>query len=172
MKNFIKGVLALGLVAMFACEGPMGPPGPEGTYIVGQVFQTGLVDFNSGNNFSTGFVDFPYTIEGTDKVLIYSQWRIEDGVNVWRLMPQVNFEFPQFGIFSYNYEFTMFDYNIFMDGNFNLSQLPADYRNGQVFRIVILPVDPMAENARIDYSDFDGVMQLLDKTEDDIIKLN
>ncbi|MCH7401041.1 hypothetical protein ACFOUP_01955 [Belliella kenyensis] len=178
MKNFIKGVLAFGMIAMFACEGPMGPPGSpglpgaDGVTIVGQVFETDFINFNSNNNFSTGFRDFPYTIEETDKVLVYALWRIEDNVDVWRLLPQMNIEFSELGIFFYNYEFTMFDYNIFMEGNFNLSQLPSEYRDNQIFRVVILPVDPMGANARIDYSDFDGVMKLLDKTEEDIIKLN
>ncbi|SIS82545.1 hypothetical protein [Belliella pelovolcani] len=172
MKNLFKAVMMLGIFAFFACEGPPGPPGipgQDGIVIVGEVFEIGNVNFTSANNFQSDYYEFTVPIEPGDKLLAYILWDVVDDTDVWRALPQTNFEFPQFGIFMYNYDFTRFDFSFFMDGNFDLSALPSEFTRNQVFRVVVFPAD--LANARMDFSDFNNVMEYMGKTEKDIVQL-
>lgn len=173
MKNLIKVFMMLGLVAIFSCEGPPGPPGLDGLdgiTILGEVFEVENVNFNSANGFRSDYYEFNPPIEPSDKLLAFILWDVDNGTDVWRALPQVNFQFSA-GIFSYNYDFTRFDFSFFMEGNFNLSSLPAEFTTNQVFRVVVLPADFASVNARVNFDDYDSVMALLGKTDADIIRL-
>lgn len=176
MKNLIKVIMMLGLGAFFACEGPIGPQGfdgrdgSDGITILGEVFEVKNVNFNNANSFKSDFFEFNPPIELSDKLITFILWDVIDGADVWRALPQVNFEFPA-GIFSYNYDFTRFDFRFFMEGNFNLSTLPSDYTANQTFRVVVLPADFASANARVNLHDYDALMEMMGKTEADVREL-
>jgi hypothetical protein len=49
------------------------------------------------------------------------------------------------GILSYNYDFTLADVSIFLDGTVaNFSTVPDIYRINQVFRVVVIPAEFVA----------------------------
>ena len=177
MKNLIKGVLMMGLFAFFACEGPPGPPGfdgrdgLDGTDIVGEVLEIGGVDFTSANSFSSDFYTINPPIEIGDKILVFLLWAEIDGEDLWRALPQTNYEFSE-GIFTYNYEFTRSLVRFFVDGTFNLGLLTNEFTRNQVFRVVIFPAELVNENARVDLTNYNAVMELMGKTETDVVKLN
>ncbi len=175
MKNLFKGVLMFSILGFFACEGPPGPPGipgPQGqagVNIVGEVFEIEGVNFTTNNGFRSNFYEFTVPIEPSDKLLVYILWEVDNGTDVWRALPQTLFDFPD-GIFTYNFDFTRFDFSFFMDGNFNLSLLPVEYTLNQVFRVVVFPAN--FPNGRLDLSNYDAVMKYLGKSEKDIVQLH
>ena len=161
-------MLVIGAITFQACEGPMGPPGLDGqdaVNIVGEVFEV-EADFNSQGNF--GFVDpYGFDILESDKVLIYMLSGTDDeSRDIWRLLPQ-NY-YVQQGIFTYNYDFTLTNYSVFLESNFDLNTLTPEYTDNQVFRVLIIPADRIDVEARIDYSDHDAVLGMLNVNENTI----
>jgi hypothetical protein len=152
MKN-IKNILVLnfcllgiGLIFLMSCEGPMGPPGldgidgqdgQDGIYIVGEVFEV-QVNFNAQNNFSI-FDEYGFDILPSDKILMYRLDGVDDVRDIWRILPQMVFH-PN-GIFNYTFDFTLRDYSVFLEGNFDLNILGPEWTNDQVFRVLIVPAD-------------------------------
>lgn len=162
-------------VLLWSCEGPIGPEGPpgqdglDGVNIVGEVFEI-VGNFTQEGNFGLRG-DYGFDILESDKVLIYRLADLDqDGNDIWKLIPQVVFH--ENGIFTYDYDFTFYDYSIYMSGDFNLNSLEASFTNEQVFRILIVPADRI--DLRMDYSDHHGVLKMLKVDEEDIprIQLN
>jgi hypothetical protein len=172
MKKLFS-LLALGLALFFqACEGPIGPPGPPGPsgpqgqaglVLLGEVFEAD-VDFTAANNY---FVDFEFTvpIEPSDVVLVFIQWETFNGTIVWRLLPQTVF-FEE-GILTYNFDFTRFDFSVFLETTFDPVTLDNSWTRNQKIRTVVIPAD--FATGRIDYTDYEGVMELIGATEDNVI---
>jgi hypothetical protein len=139
MKNLFLLLAISSTIIFTSCEGPAGPQGPPGFDTLGQVFETNI-NFNEGNGYSR-LITFPSNIEvfESDVVLVYLLEDVVDGVDVWSQLPQTYF-LPQ-GTLLYSFDHTFFDINIFLDGNFNLNNLEANYTNNQIFRIAILPAE-------------------------------
>ena len=174
-KNIMKrlGLLFVLMITLvnLSCEGPTGPPGPpgldglDGINILGQVYEI-VGDFTPGNNY-TIFTDFaldgPVEVFETDVVLVYILWEVtQDGLDVWRLLPQTRL--LDQGILQYNYDFTFFDATIFLETDFDPAFLgPADTID-QVFRIAILPADGAGLDG-LDVSNMNEVMDYLNRDE-------
>ena len=172
---------------IMSCEGPIGPPGfdgfdgldgldgQDGVNILGTVIDI-EGDFIA-DDYSI-FYEFPQTVEvfESDVVLIYLLWgQTEDSngeaVDIWRLLPQTRI--LDQGLLQYNYDFTFFDVNIFLEADFDLSTLQAGDTDNQVFRIAVLPAELLA-GSRLDRSNIEAVMNAMGATEKDVqrIKLN
>jgi len=160
-------------MAFQACEGPIGPQGPagqdgvDGITIVGEAFEV-EVDFNEANDYKEVY-EFDPEIFDSDVVLIYIQWEQDNGTPIWRPLPQT--VFFQEGVLMYNYDFTRFDFSVFLDGPLDYSLLGDDWTQNQLFRVVIVPADFSTTN-RIDYSDYDAVTKMLGIEEDDFVRLS
>ena len=147
-------------VLFLSCEGPEGPPGQDGLYIVGQSFERTL-NLLPTNNFQQT-VEIPLSIElfETDMVLVYRFLGQVDGYDVWKLLPET--VYTNSGEFQYGFEHN-FDYvTIFMDfsSGFNFNDLfPSDNQN-QIFRIVVLPVD-FVNSSNIDINNYNQVMEFV-----------
>ncbi len=169
-------ILLLGIMVFIqACQGPMGPPGPPG--VQGQQGQPGLVllgeVFEADINFTPQndyFVDFEFNpaIEPSDVVLVYIQWELINGASVWRLLPQTVF-FEE-GVLTYNFDFTINDFAVFLEYTFDLGILDNTWTRNQKIRTVIIPAD-FAVSGRLDYSDFEGIMEIIGATEENIVKI-
>ncbi len=156
-----------------SCEGPQGPPGLnglDGVNILGSVFEV-QGTFTQANEFSLLF-EFPNTLEvfETDVVLVYLLWDVTtDGngqnVDIWRLLPQTRI--VDQGLLQYNYDFTFFDVNIFLETDFDPALLLPGDTDNQVFRIAVLPAD-MVAGSRVDVNDYEQVMSLIGATESDV----
>ena len=168
MKKIVFGLFIMSF--LIACEGdrgPVGPVGPQGPYIVGTVFEIADVDFNPGNEYSYlgYFYDYiPANIEiyPSDVVLIYLNEGLANGNDIWSLMPQT-FYFSGGGTMQYNYNHTLEDFEIYLQGNGNLDALPANLTQNQIFRIAILPAD-FATGGKVNIENYDSVVSAL-KTE-------
>lgn len=170
-----------------SCEGPEGPPGYDGfDGIDGQDGQDGVnilgtvIDIEGdfvADDYSI-FYEFPTSVEvfESDVVLVYILWdQTEDAngdpVDIWRLLPQTRL--LDQGILQYNYDFTFFDVNIFMEADFDMGTLSAGDTDAQVFRIAVLPAD-LASGSRLDRSNVEAVMSLMNIAEKNVqkVKLN
>lgn len=146
-------------------QGPMGPQGPQGPQ--GAAGESGYVFEYENVNFTSPdyevFLTFPNDFEvlTSDVVLTYFLWDVQtiDGqeVDVWRQLPQVLF--TEFGTLQYNFDFTIYDVRLFLDGNFSLDLLPASYTDQWIVRVVIVPGDFV--NGRVDLSNYNDVKEML-----------
>lgn len=184
MKKIVLLLLLVGVLMAPACEGPEGPQGPpgfdgqdgvdgedgtDGFDVIDLVFEA-EVDFTEENGFAAVF-NFGEGIFEDDSFLVFREFGVtEDGRSIWRLLPQTIF--LENGILVYNYEFTNQILAIFVDGAIDPMTLAAGFTQDQYFRIVYMPGLFAGEgNERVDYSDFDAVMKMLGKNENDIVKL-
>ncbi|SHO63514.1 hypothetical protein [Algoriphagus zhangzhouensis] len=173
MKRFTTIFSLIAVMAFQACEGPVGPQGPagqdgvDGITIVGEAFEV-EVDFTETNDYTEIF-EFDPEIYDSDVVLIYIQWEQDNGTPIWRPLPQTIFF--QEGVLMYNYDFTQYDFSVFLDGPLDYSLLGDEWTQDQLFRVVIVPADFSTTN-RIDYSDYDAVTKMLGIEEDDFVRLS
>ena len=160
MKRILSFISVFALL-LTACEGDPGPPGPpgfDGEIIASSAFEI-EIDFTPGNNYE--FIEaYGFEVLPTDVTLVYLLWDVVDGLDVWRLVPQI-VEFND-GNLVYNYDFTQFDVRLFLDGTTNFGTLDPSYTQQQVFRVVVVPADNVG---RFDVSDLDAVMNMYGITE-------
>lgn len=183
-----KVTLLLGaFIALFfiSCEGPAGPPGFDGfdgqdgqdgeDGIQGQVFEVDNIDFNydaGGDIYSyiitySDFTSFP--VYESDAVLVYRfdgsiDYQDNTTADAWSLIPQ-NFFLPE-GTIQYTNAHTFIDVEIFIDGNFDLSNLDTAFTDNQLFRIVILPSQFAA--SKLDKSNINAVMNAIGVEDKDV----
>ena len=125
-------------ISFISCEGPQGPPGIN---ILGQVFEV-TVNLNQSNNFSK-LVEFPLNVEvfESDVILVYLLEGTTPGndgaIDIWSQLPQTYF--LNQGTLLYSFDHTFLDVNLFLDGNFDLNTLGAEFTNNQTFRIAVVP---------------------------------
>lgn len=152
-------VLALGV----ACEGPMGPeglPGEDGLIIASKAFEI-EVDFTEANDYSH-VEPYGFEVLTSDVTLVYVLWDVENGKDIWRLLPQQVF-FDE-GLMQYNFDFTDVDVKLFLDATFPLPMVSNQWTANQVFRIVVVPADLVG---RPNYSDYEATMERFNMTDTD-----
>jgi len=158
MKKLLGIIFIISAMIISSCEGPVGPPGidgEDGGIMLGSVFEI-QGDFTAGNDYRLIF-DFPndFEIYDTDVVLVYILWEVAGETDVWRLLPQT-VALPE-GIIQYNFDYTVLDVQVFMEGTIPPEDwLPAETDN-QIFRIAVLPAD-FAANKSNDLSDFNSIL--------------
>lgn len=168
MKRVLSFITVFALL-LTACEGDPGPQGPpgfdgldglDGVNIVGQAFEISL-DFTPENNYEFIEAYGPnFDVFPSDVTLVYISWEVDNGEDIWRLLPQT--EYFDDGVLVYNYDFTQTDVRFFLGGTTDFSTLDPSYTDGQVFRVVVVPADNVG---RVDLSDFDAVTQMFGITE-------
>ncbi len=188
-----KATLLFGtFLALFfiACEGPEGPPGLNGfdgldgqdgaPGIQGQVFEIDGVNFTfdaTSNLWSSIFAYEDYTdleIFESDAVLVYrfdGQVDLSDGstADAWSLIPQ-NF-FVAEGTIQYTTAHTFVDFEIFIDGNFDLAALSTDFTDSQSFRVVIVPSE-FLQSTDLDTANLSSVMGKIGVELDQVQKIH
>jgi hypothetical protein len=184
MKKILYLIVMVAIMALPACEGPEGPQGPPGVDgIDGEDGEDGIEVLNlvleAQHTFSedNGFSFTPsLEIAPGDNLLIFLEWaqiEEEEGAtpsSLWRLLPQSVF-FPEGAILTYNYQYTSNFFSVFMEGNFDLTELGAEWTDNQRLRIILLPGFFVEQNSRVDFSDYEAVMELIGKDESDIVPL-
>ncbi len=161
MKTITNILLLLTAILISSCEGPMGPPGQDGDALIGTVFEM-EGDFTASGNYEL-FFNFPNNFEifDTDVVLVYILWEVDGGngnqTDVWRLLPQT--VVLDDGILQYNFDYTLSDVKIFLEGSTDFNNLLAAETDNQVFRIAVLPADFIAKKS-VDINDFNSLKSL------------
>ncbi|MGB7843832.1 MAG: collagen-like protein [Salinimicrobium sp.] len=166
---YLLTVLTFSLVSCSGDDGPAGPAGPQGPAgldgLIGTVFDV-PVDFNANNDYSAVFTYSDYTdveVFETDVVLVYlrvGQDGEADGapVYLWRLLPQTYY--VDGGTMQYNYDYSYFDVNIFLDGDVDLATLGTAFLDNQMFRVAIVPAD-FAQTTGVNVADYNAVMSAM-----------
>ncbi len=114
--------------------------------------------FSQSNNFSR-LVTINPPIYSSDMILVYHLYDVDNGTDVWRLMPQTYF-FAGGGELDYNFDFTRFDVSLFLDANFDLNTLSPAWTQNQTFRIVIVPGYFSGKRANaVDFKDYDATLK-------------
>ncbi len=126
MKTISKLLLLLSIAVFASCEGPSGPrglPGEDGVNILGTTFEI-EGSFTSSNDYLL-YYEFPssFTVYDGDVVMIYILWELADGTDVWRALPQTVF-FNE-GPMIYNFDYTLYDVQIFIDGAIDQNMMSA-----------------------------------------------
>ncbi len=167
--------LFLLLFASFAtltsCEGPEGPPGPPGSTgysAEAEVFEVNTT-FTAANNFSQTYVLNPFILQ-SDNILVYELYAVEQGIDAWALLPQVYY-FSGLGSAQYNYNFSYDQFTLLVDADFDRNQLPANFLQNKVFRIVIIP-GQFSARWSVDISDYNAVVRALNLEGKPIKQLN
>ncbi len=171
-------VVTLSFVGCIGPEGPAGLPGldgrdgQDGINILGKVIDI-QGSFTSDGEYSL-YYEFPISIEvfETDVVLVYLLWdQTEDGngeaVDVWRLLPQTRI--LDQGLLQYNYDYTFFDVNIFLEADFDLATLAPGDTDNQIFRIAVLPAE--STSGKFDKSNMAAVLAQLGIAEKDVPRI-
>ena len=116
----------------------------KGDSYIGKIFEI-EGDFSKNNDY-TLYYTFPsnFEIYSTDVVLVYILWETTTGSNgksidVWRLLPQT--VLLSDGVLQYNFDYTMEDVKIFLEGTTDFNKLLAAETQDQIFRIAVLPAE-------------------------------
>lgn len=161
MKKITTIFLILVAVIITSCEGPMGLPGYDGEdgldgdALIGTIFRLNG-DFTSSNDYRlTRTFPNDFEIYDTDIVLVYILWEVNDGLDIWRLIPQT--VVLEEGVIQYNFDYSLFDVQVFMEGTIPSQDWLPDETDNQFFRIAVLPAGFMAKKS-VDLSDFNSIL--------------
>lgn len=165
MKKIMILLAVVGTVMFTSCEGPEGPPGYDG--LDGQdgspaeVYQVSGVSFTAANDYNP-IIPLVPAISTSEMVLVYRLAGNDNGP-VWKLTPELYYLEDGTFDFGYNYNFTINDVSIYMDG-FDLGNVTNAFRLNQTFRIVIIPgylstAAKSVKSAQPDYSDYNAVIK-------------
>ena len=150
--------------------GPQGPAGQDGQQAF--VFEYVDLTFSASNQYEL-LLEIPedFQMLDSDVVLVYFLYDFfeEEDLDLWRALPQT--QFTDFGTLIYNYDFTLFDVNVFMDANFDLNLLGASFTDNWIARVLVVP--GQFTNGRtintVDYSDYNAVVEHYNIGEQDVI---
>lgn len=176
-RVYTAAILLLAII-LNACDGdigpqgPVGPQGPQGPAGVdaenGYIFEYENVDF-TGPEYEV-FLDYPSEFEGlnTDVTLVYFLWDVQEGnggeqIDVWRPLPQS--VFIDGGTLLYNFDHTLADVKLFLDGTVDLDALTAIDTDDWIVRIVIVPAEFWNGRSSIDFADYNSVVEAFDLPE-------
>jgi hypothetical protein len=113
--------------------------------------------FTTTNNFSN-LITFPHVIYTSDMVLVYRLSAVTGGTDVWKLLPETYYFNNGTLDFRYDFDFTRYDVNIYMDG-FDLAGVSTAYRTNQVLRVVVIPGYFGNKNTNtVDFNDYNAVL--------------
>lgn len=180
MKKITLALSAFLTLFIISCEGPEGLeglPGRDGQNgIDGSIFEAAAFEIEIDMVLNTAlnryeFAGEPYpsdiTLIADDVVLMYRLEEVNNGLDVWRQLPQPFFSDD--GLLYYNFDFTLNDYGIFVEPEFDATIIPTDLVLGQVFRIVIIPAD--LGTSKVDKSNLSAVLSSLGIEENDIKRI-
>jgi hypothetical protein len=165
MKKIITLLAVIGMFGFQGCTGPEGPPGQDG--LIADAIEITNVSFTASNSFGI-FKTFAKPIYASDMVLVYRLSDVVNGTDVWSLLPETHYFNNGTLDFSYDFDFTRNDVNIFMVGS-NLGTVADKFRINQIFRIVVLPANLING---IDKNNYNAVMSTLKISEDQIKKID
>ena len=161
-----KIITLLAVIGIFSLQGCTTPTNTVNNSTISTVYETNLVSF-----LPTGYAiryTFPGAIYSSDMVLVYRLTGTSNGNDLWEFLPETHYFADGTRNFSYNFDFTRNDVQIYLEGN-NLSTLDAAYRLNQIFRIVVVPG---SFAATLNTKDYVGVMAALKLNENQVQKIN
>jgi hypothetical protein len=134
---------------------------------IGEVFEYTNVNFLP--NSYTVVLNYPHTIFSSDMVLVYRLSGSFQGEDVWKLLPETYYFNDGTLDFRYDYNFTRYDAEVYMEG-YDLAGLSSAVRLNQVLRVVVIPA-AFGKNGNINYNDYKSVINAYNIDESKIIKI-
>nr|WP_315220727.1 hypothetical protein [uncultured Flavobacterium sp.] len=156
MKKIFALFAVVGLFAFSSCSDDNNNDGIDNDTI-SEVFER-TITFSGANNYSA-LINLSPAIFTSDMVLVYRLTGVDNGRDVWKLVPETYY-FPDGTLnFGYEYDFTINDVSINMFGN-DLATVASGNRVNQIFRVVIIPAALTNKSAvKPDYSDYYAVIK-------------
>ena len=156
MKTLLT-IFGLGLILTFSScfiggdEGPVGPQGPRGPQGADGLDGLDGLDGEEAYVFDFSNVSFTgpeyrvvldyandFVALDTDVTLVYFDWSGPgDEDIIWRALPQTII--TDDGLLQYNYDFTIYDVQLFLDAQFPLDMLTAGDTDNWNVRVVVVP---------------------------------
>lgn len=184
MKRY--SLLAASLLALIfafqGCRGPEGLPGPEGPQgpagaeVLPAVFEV-EANFTAAGQYRQAY-SMPSNLDvfPSDVVLVYWLYDVVtvngQQADLWRALPQVVPVPEANGFFQYNFDFTVYDVELFLNGTVNLATLDNSWTQKQIFRVVVLPAESVARKAALDFNNYEEVVKAYGIDESKIKPLN
>lgn len=171
MKKITLFLAFIGMITLNSCTVNDTQPAQvqqiNNTY-VSEVFEV-TTSFGPNNNFSR-LVTFNPPIYSSDMVLTYHLVDVINGADVWRVMPESYYFNDGTLDYKYDFDFTKYDVNLFIDG-YDLAGLSSQIVSNQTFRLVVVPGSFKTSNT-VDYSDYNKTIEMLGYKDSKIKKLD
>ena len=162
--TFVLSILVFGFLSCCTTNEVVQAPQVQNSESL--VFEISNTNFQTSNNFSRLFI-FPRAILASDHVVVYRlSGTTAQNQDVWSILPQQFFLANGAFDFGYNFDFTKFDVEVFLQGN-NLGTLNSNFRLNQVFRIVVIPGQ---FGNKMNTTNIKEVMKLVNVSESDVVK--
>ena len=164
MKKFTLILAFIGMITLQSCN----TNDDIDNDTIAEVFEYSNVDFLP-NNYSV-LLEYPHPIFTSDMVLVYRLSDITNqGDDIWKPLPET-FYFDDGTLdFRYDFNFTQFDAEVYMDG-FDLAGLSSSVRLNQVLRVVVIPAF-LGKTNSVDLNDYNAVVKAYNIDENKIIKV-
>ena len=167
MKKLTLAFLVLFFGLLNSCTSNEVVQAPPAQNSESLVFEISNTNFQTSNNFSRLFI-FPRAILASDHVVVYRlSGTTAQNQDVWSILPQQFFLANGAFDFGYNFDFTKFDVEVFLQGN-NLGTLNTNFRLNQVFRIVVIPGQ---FGNKVNVANIKDVMKTINIDESDVVKM-
>nr|WP_315239665.1 hypothetical protein [uncultured Flavobacterium sp.] len=170
----MKKILTLfAVVGLFAFSGCSDDDNDVDYDTISYVFEVNNVTFDSNGN--TPVIDFDTPILSGDVVLMYRLNGTVNGRDVWSPIPQSYYYDDGTLHFTYKFNFTQDDIDLYLEG-FELNTVSNAFRLNQTFRVVIVPGDDGVNTNKSvnkpDYSDYYQVIKKYNIDDSNVKKLN
>lgn len=136
MKKITLVLAFIGMIMLQSCTVNEDNQNPIDNDTISEVWEYTNVNFQP-NSYSV-ILSYPHSIYTSDMVLIYRLSGQFQGEDIWKLQPETFFFDDGTLDFEYNFNFTRFDAEVYMNG-FDLQTVSNQYRLNQVFRVVVVP---------------------------------
>lgn len=167
MKKITLVLAFIGMITLQSCTVNEDTGNGIDNDTIGEVFEYSNVNFLP--NSYTVVLNYPHTIFSSDMVLVYRLSDVFQGEDVWKLLPETYYFNDGTLDFRYDYNFTRFDAEVYMEG-FDLAGISPAFRLNQVLRVVVIPA-AFGKNGNIDYNDYNSVINAYNIDESKIIKM-
>ncbi|NBL65252.1 hypothetical protein GV828_08600 [Flavobacterium sp. NST-5] len=104
---------------------------------IAEVFEIRNVNFMGSSGYEIFYEFGQFPIFDSDMILVYRLAAVENGRDVWELLPKTVY-FNDGTELDYNFDFTTQDIRIYMSGTLDLASVP-EFTQNQLFRVVIVP---------------------------------
>jgi hypothetical protein len=170
MKRIILVLAFIGMIMLQSCTTTTNTAPVVDHDTISEVFEYNQnVNFTSNNGFSV-LLTYPHAIYTSDMVLLYRLSGVTaQGVDVWKQVPETFFFNDGTLNFRYDFNFTRFDTQVYMDG-YDLASVTPAFRLNQVFRVVIVPAY-FGKTNKTNFNDYDALVKVLGIDESKIIKM-
>ena len=165
MRKITLLLAFIGMIGLQSCTVNEDQPAPVDNDTISEVWEYNTnINFTSNNNYSL-LIPFRHTIYPSDMILVYRLSGFDNGLDVWKLLPE-NYYFSDGTLnFGYDFDFTQNNFFVRMIGN-DLSTVSNQNRLNQVLRVVVLPGYFGNKNATtIDYNDYNAVIKAFNINE-------